>query len=62
MPIPTSSPKQNDSMVSVDSASPMDSNKNVSIYANHGTVIQDKAQEFFLNEALGGMLGWSNLK
>lgn len=62
MPIPTSSPKQNDSMVSVDSASPMDSNKNVSIYANHGTVIQDKAQEVFLNEALGGMLGWSNLK
>lgn len=62
VPIPNSSPKQNDSMVSVDSASPMDSNKNVSIYANHGTVIQDKAQEVFLNEALGGMLGWSNLK
>lgn len=62
MPIPNSLPKQNDSMVSVDSASPMDSNKNISIYANHGTVIKEEAQRIFLDEVHNGVLGWSVIK
>ena len=62
VPIPNSLPKQNDSMVSVDSASPMDSNRNISIYANHGTVIKEEAQRIFLDEVHNGVLGWSVIK
>jgi len=62
IPIANSSPKLNDSMVSVDSASPVDADVNVSIFSNHGTVIKDKAQKVFLEEVLNGELGWIVLK
>jgi len=62
VPIANSSPKLNDSMVSIDSASPIDSDINVSIFSNHGTVIKEEAQRVFLDELHNGVLDWSVLK